>query len=331
LVLFGLAAALLPAQIPRIGQIELYGLRKVPAEKVGSVLRLKEGDPLPPSKGDVEDRLEKIDGVVLARLEAVCCEQGNAILFVGIEEKGAPHFAFRSLPAGGALLPEAVVADYRRFVEAVARAARRGSTAEDLTQGHSLMADPSARALQQRFAAYAAERPDVLREVLRNSSDDEHRAMAAMILGYAPDKQKVVDDLQYGMQDPDEAVRANAMRSLTAIAVLARLDPARQIRISPTWFVEMLNSIVLSDRTRAATALVTLTEKDGEEALEQIRARALPAVAEMARWNSLRYALPAFLLAGRAAGLSETEIHQAWQSGGREEVIAGALGGPGKR
>src|SRR5260370_19063264 len=46
-----------------------------------------EGDPLPPSKGDVEDRLEKIPNVVRAQLEAVCCEEGKAILFVGVEEK----------------------------------------------------------------------------------------------------------------------------------------------------------------------------------------------------------------------------------------------------
>jgi hypothetical protein len=46
----------------------------------------------------------------------------------------------------------------------------------------------------------------------------------------------------------------------------------------------------------------------------------------MARWKTLRYALPPFLLIGRVAGLEELEIHQRWTSGQREVVIQKALG-----
>jgi hypothetical protein len=87
----------------------------------------------------------------------------------------------------------------------------------------------------------------------------------------------------------------------------------------------MLNSIVLSDRTRAATALVTLTDQDAAGALDQIRDRALDSVVEMAQWKELRYALPAFILTGRIAGMSEPEIQKAWTSGHRQEVIGIAL------
>jgi hypothetical protein len=203
---------------------------------------------------------------------------------------------------------------------AVEAAARRGSTAEDLTRGHSLAADPDARELEEGFAAYAATNLPLLRNVLRDGAEASQRAMAATIIGYAPDKKAVVDDLQYALQDPDESVRANAMRSLTAIAVLAARIPSLGIRIAPTWFVEMLNSLVLSDRTRAAAALVNLTEKDAG-ALDQIRGRALESVIEMARWSTLRYALPAFMLAGRMAGLTEQQIQDAWTAGRREGVI----------
>ena len=87
--------------MPRIGAIEYYGIHKLAEQRISKPLGLQPGDPLPPSKGDIEDRLEKIPGVVQARLEAVCCQpDGNAILFVGIEEKSAPHFAFRIAPAG---------------------------------------------------------------------------------------------------------------------------------------------------------------------------------------------------------------------------------------
>jgi hypothetical protein len=261
--------------VPRIGTIEYYGIHKLSEQRISKPLGLHPGDPLPPSKGDIEDRLEKVPGVVQARLEAVCCQpDGNAILFVGIEEKSAPHFAFRSAPAGDAGLPQEIVDAYQKMVEAIDAAARRGSTAEDLTQGHALMADPDARALQQSLVAYAGGHLDLLRNVLRNSAQDDQRAMAATIAGYAPDKTKVTADLEYAMQDPDEFVRANAMRALTAIAVLATREPEREIRISPTWFIEMLNSIVLSDRIKASTALVNLTERDGKATLDQIHARA---------------------------------------------------------
>lgn len=321
-----LAAALLSGQMPRTGDIEFYGLRKVSQEKLLKALHLKKGDPMPPSKGDLEDRLEEVSGVVQARVEALCCEGNQASLFIGIEEKGSPHFEFRPFPDGDAQLPQDMVDTYHRFLATAEASARRGSTAEDLTQGHSLMADPDSRDLQQQFAAFARDRLVILRNVLRTASDDEQRAMAATVIGYAPDKKLVVNDLEYALQDPYEGVRSNAARALGAISVLARLEPQRGIRISPTWFVEMLNSIVLSDRTRAASALVNLTERDGADTLAQIRDRALGSVVEMARWRNLRYALPAFLLAGRMAGLPESQIEDAWSRGDREPVIAKLLG-----
>ena len=318
-------SASLLAQAPRVGDIEFYGLHKISEQRLLHALHVKPGDPLPPSKGDLEDELEKVSGVVLAHVEAVCCDGAKATLFIGIEEKGAPHLAFHTPPAGDEVLPQDVVDNYRQFMEAVRDAARRGSTAEDLTNGHSLMADPRARALQVRFADFAGAHLPLLRDVLRNSSEEEQRAMAATIIGYAANKKDLINDLEYAMQDPDEAVRANALRALNAIAVLARLQPRLGIQVSPTWFVEMLNSIVLSDRTRAATALVTLTDQDAAATLQQIRDRALDSVVEMAQWKDLRYALPAFILIGRMAGLNEQEIQKAWTSGNRQTVIDTAL------
>ena len=324
-------AALLCAEAPRVGDIEFYGLHKLSEQKLLHALHLKSGDPLPPSKGDLEDELEKISGVVLAHVEAVCCEDGKTTLFIGIEEKGAPHLAFHSVPSGDAVLPDDVVEIYHQFLDAVRDAARRGSTDEDLTNGHSLMADEHSRLLQFQFQDFAGAHLPLLQDVLRDSSDDDQRAMAATIIGYAPNKKEVVNDLENAMQDPDEAVRSNALRALNAIAVLSRLKPRLGIQVSPTWFVEMLNSIVLSDRTRAAKALVTLTDQDASAALDQIRERALDSVVEMAQWKNLQYALPPFILVGRLAGMNETEIQKAWTSGDRATVIGIALGAKPKK
>jgi hypothetical protein len=142
-----------------------------------------------------------------------------------------------------------------------------------------MMADPEVRAAQERFISFAADRVQLLRDVLRNAAEPDERATAAAVIGYAPRKREVVNDLQYAIQDPDESVRANAMR-------------------------------------RGA-------------ALDQIRDSALPALAEMARWKTLRYALPSFLLLGRAAGMADAELHQLWEKGEREPVIRQALGQSG--
>lgn len=313
--------------VPRIGAIEYYGVHKLATQRIAKPLGLQPGDALPPSKADIEERLEKIPGVVQARLEAVCCQpDGNAILFVGIEEKSAPHFAFRSPPAGDAVLPADIIESYAKLMSAIDAAGRRGSTAEDLTQGHPLMADADSRELQLGLVTWAGEHLDLLRSVLRNSRMDDQRAIAATIIGYAPDKTKVVGDLEYAMQDPDESVRGNAMRALGAIAVLATREPEREIRISTTWFVEMMNSIVLSDRVKAASALVNLTEKDAKTTLDQIRERALGSVLEMAQWKNLRYALPSFILLGRMAGLSEDAIQTSWTRGERSAVVMRFVG-----
>ena len=318
-------AALAPAQVPRIGVVDFFGLRKVPEEKVRKALGFKEGDLLPPSKAEVEEHLEEIPGIVRANLEAICCEDNKAVLYIGVEERGAPHFELHPEPEGKAELPVEVVVAFHSFFTAFERAVARGETGEDLSKGHSLMADPDTRTLQLQFVGLAEKHLQVLRDVLRNSSDPEQRAMAALVIGYAEKKRTIVDDLQWAMQDPDAGVRNNAMRSLGAIAVLAARDPEYGIRFSPTWFVEMLNSIAWSDRNKAAFALVNMTEKRDQRILDHIRQAALPALLDMARWKHLPHALPGVIILGRIAGMPEQEIQDAWSKGDREAVIKRAL------
>jgi hypothetical protein len=317
-----MAAGLACAQAPRIGIIDFYGVRKIPESKVRKALGVSEGGTLPASKGDVETRIEQIPGVVEAHLEATCCDDsGQAILYVGIEEKGSVHFNYHEDPTGDASLPAEIIPVYVKFLGAVSAASRTGKVAEDLTHGHSLMSDITVRKLQEQFIELAAKYTDELRNVLRHGANEEQRAMAAYVIGYAPNKSRVVDDLQYALQDPDDTVRNNAMRSLAAFAVLQRKDPSAGIKISTTWFVEMLNSIIWGDRNNAAVALVTLTDTRDEKILEQLRERAMPALAEMANWKHLPHALPSYILLGRVGGLKEEELQAAWAKGERAAII----------
>jgi len=313
------------AQPPAVGDINLYGLHKVTAAHILSTLNLKPGAGLPPSKGAMEDALEKIPNVVLARVEAVCCDGPQATLFIGIEERGASHASFRSEPTGDASLPQDLVDSYHQFLAVVARATALKTISEDLTAGHSLLSDPEARKFQDQFADFAAGHLDSLRNVLETGGDAAQRAVAAAVIGYAPRKQDVLGELQLTLQDPDESVRANAVRSLLAIAVLAAKSPGLNLRIPPVWLIELLNSVVLSDRFESSKVLLTLTDREDASLLAQLRERAVQPLAEMARWKTPRYALPAFLLLGRLANMPDAAVHAAWEKGDREQVITKAL------
>jgi hypothetical protein len=312
-------------QIPRIGTIDFYGLRKVTEARVRQALGAGEGDPLPASKGDAEERLDKIPGVVESHLEAVCCEDGKVLLYVGIEERGAPHFDLREPPEGDEKLPEEITGVYRRFLDAVATASRRGISGEDLTQGYSRVADLAGRAVQDMFPVLATDHFTELRTVLHNSDDELQRATAAYVIAYAVDRKAVVNELQFALKDADPGVRANAVRGLVAQAVWIRLNPNSGIKIEATWFIEMLNSLSWSDRNRALAALQILTDTRDPVVLDQLRERALQALADMARWKTLAHALPAYILLGRVTGVPEEKIQESWSSGNREPLIVDAL------
>ena len=317
LLLFLAACAAVPAQ-PKVSLIEVFGNRRVSSERILRALSLKPGAPLPRSKAEAEETLEALDGVARAALEAFCCEEGQPVLYIGVQERGQPGLDLRPEPAGAALLPPAIVQVYEDFTQALGRAAPE-DLEEDFSAGHSLMRGVALRALQERFAALAELHAGELRETLAKSASEDHRAIAAYVLGYAPDKAAAADSLQQALRDPSQLVRSNAARALKAMAA----KPDIRARIQPTWFVEMLNSPALTDRLEGARALLTLFETLSPQTQAHLRERALPALMEMARFRHLPHALPAFLILGKAAGLPDSEVQTAWSAGpaDREKLL----------
>lgn len=319
----GLVLAGMAAGQPRIGWIEVFGARRATAEKALKALGVREGDPLPKSKGEAEERIEALDGVVRAHLEAWCCEQGRAVLYVGVEERGGARFELRPAPQDeAASLPEEVMMAYADFADALARATAEGDLEEDLSRGHSLMRNVACRVAQQRLEALAELHEEALLRAAVAAADPELRAVAAYLAGYAPDKAAAANRLQLALRDPEPAVRRNAARALKGIAYLALTRRESGLRVQPTWFVEMLNSLVLSDRLEAVQALAMYVELGDGGAAAQIRERALPALFEMARWRHLPHALPAYLLLGALGGVAPEELEKAWAAGERERVLA---------
>ncbi len=318
---------------PHVGAIEIYGARKVPLQKIEKALNIKVGDVLP-SREDAEDRINKVPNILVSRVEAACCMGKDMILYVGVEERDSPHMEFHALPGGLATLAPSLMANYRRFLDEVEDSIRYNNADEDLTNGYSLMADPDCRSLQQGFIeAVAADLPNVAK-VVRDAVDPEQRAAAVYLLQYAPRRPRTIsvmtDGIQWALQDDDDTVRESAMNSLRAVLVGAKMHPDQGIRFEPTWLVSLMNSVVWSDRFHASQALVTLTDTASQDALDMLRARALPSVVEMARWRDLKHALPAFILAGRLAGMEEAQIKQAWLSEDRESVLQALAGKHGK-
>ena len=302
---------------PRVGQIDFYGLKRLSAERIQKEAGLSVGMALPPSQPELVERIAAIKGVTQASVEAVCCEGDRALLYVGVEEKDAARFDIREPAAidGQPMLPEELLGAYTHLLEAMANAARAGDTAEDISRGHSLLRDETARGWQLRVQQLVAPNLDLLRKTLRVGTDDE-RAVAALAIAYAEDKKAIVNDLQFAMRDADPTVRANALRSLMPLIQLGAADPKSGIKVEYTWIVEMLHSVFFQDRQNALKAMLTLTESPAAERPRLLlRERAVEQLAEMARWRHLPHALPAFLLLGRTMGRTDEETQQQWLAG----------------
>jgi len=314
---------------PRVGSVEIYGARKTPLQKIRKALNVSPGDFLP-GREQSEDRITGVAGIVAARVEAACCTEGKMILYVGVEERDEPHLEFHPAPTGTDELPQTLIANYRRFLDEVEDSLRGRNADEDLTNGYSLMADPDCRSIQKGFVESVPLNLPILAKVVRESSDPEARAAAAYLLQYTPRGPRttsiMMDGLQWALRDEEDIVRDRAMNSLRAVIVGAKLHPDQGVKIEPTWLIELMNSVVWSDRFHASQALAEITETRDPETLALLKSRALPSVIEMARWHDLKHALPSFILAGRLAGLNDKQIKQAWVSEDREAVLKAAIG-----
>jgi hypothetical protein len=312
----------------RLSAVDLYGLRTVPEAAVRAAVGLRPGDASPDSVGPILARLRAVPGVADADVSPVCCgEDGGALLFVGIREQGTPVPTRRLAPTGGARLPDAMVAAGEARMRALTAAVRRASARQDNSRGYALSEDSAMRAQEERYIGFATAHADTLRAVLRTSSDAEHRALAAEILAYGTDRAAIARHLLAAVDDPDGDVRNNAVRALAMLAEWAERNPEAGIRIPADPFIALLNSVEWTDRNKGAFALMPLTGSRNPALLAELRARAYPSLAEMARWTNPGHALMAYMILARIAGVSDREAIESFNAGRRDAVIAGAAPG----
>lgn len=307
--------------------VEVYGARRVDRAAVQRVIGVVAGHRTPDSTAAIRRRLLAIPGVADADVSVVCCgEKGGALLYVGIRERDVPAPSFATAPRGPARLSSNVVALGDRFDRALMSAVQRGVTEEDVSQGYALGADSTVRAIQVQFRELARTQFDTVRVVLRESSDPEHRALAAQIVAYGSVRRDVVRSLSDAVRDPDERVRNNATRALALLAQWANEHPTDRLEIPWAPFVAFVQSAQWTDRNKAVFLLMPLTASGDRALLDTLRRTAVPSLAEMARWVNPGHALPAYLVLARVAGVSDADAFTAWTQGRREEIIRRATG-----
>jgi hypothetical protein len=167
---------------------------------------------------------------------------------------------------------------------------------------------------------YAARHEDEIRAVLRSSADKEQRQMAAELLGYTNQSRRQIADLVWASHDADETVRNNATR---ALGVLARSSPKVAARIPAAGFIEMLNSGKWSDRNKASSLLMWLSQWREPKLLAALRAQALDSLLEMARWRS-GHSYAVRVLLGRMAGMEEARLLKLASDNDQVDVIVKA-------
>ncbi|MGA9773746.1 MAG: HEAT repeat domain-containing protein [Blastocatellia bacterium] len=316
------------AQKPPVGIIDFYGLHNLTESQARQALKFKDGDFNSAASEEAVKDLRLLAGVEQVYINITCCDdKGKSILYIGIEERGFPALRFLPAPKKNLLLSPDIVEAGEALEKAIRQGVLSNDVTEDESQGHALLHYPPARAIQEQFIKFAARDLKHLRDVLHNSNNSLHRALAAEIIAYTKNKQSVVNDLVAAIKDPDEEVRNNAMRALGV------MGQAEKLKITIPWtpFIEMLNSSVWTDRNKSSFTLMTLTQKRNPVLLAELRNRAFESLVEIARWKNRGHAAQGFFILGRIAGMGEQELFEAWERNDREAIINAAMKRAGKR
>jgi hypothetical protein len=298
-------------ELPPIGTIEFYGLGNIPAARIRALLPFEEGDRLGVTKFDeLKASLAKELQVSHAAIATVCCTQeGKLQIYVGVQESPAAS-PYRDAPKGAVRLPAEIVVACENFSNHLIEAIQSGHADEDDSEGHALSAYPPLRGPQEKFKLFARRDAALLRKVLRDSSDASHRAMAAQVLGYAPDKRAIVGALTHAVSYADAGVRNDATRAVSVIPAYALKHPELGIEIDPLPFARMLDSLDWTDLNKATFALYSLSVTRDPSLIRLLRGRRLQTLIDMCRWQS-GHGIPACVLLRRITGLPEDPGDQA--------------------
>jgi hypothetical protein len=315
--------------IVRIGEIEFFGVQGFALNTIRAALPVAEGQEIRPDdaariKTDIAASIKQIIGRAATDVEFVCCDDhGAAMIYIGLASTAAANFRYRPTPASSAQLETIarLTDDAVRLYEEETKLnveALQTQAAEEHAKGYALSLYPPLRARQLALREYALKHEGLLRRVLLQSTDAKQRAMAAYILGYARQSSGQITALVNASRDASEGVRNNAMR---ALGVLAQSSATIARSIPADTFIGMLSSGIWTDRNKASFLLSIMSANRDPRLLRQLRARALPALIEMARWRDHGHADNSRLILGRLGGIEEGELLKLVVENKTDEII----------
>jgi hypothetical protein len=317
-----------------VATVDTYGLITVRRETVLEAAGIAVGSPVPSAEeiSNIKQKLERIPAVCEADLSVIRVRMPGAkpgaparpTVYIGVRESGSPKVLYRSAPTGNVELPKELVTLYREYERNWREAFRHGNNGEDFSNGYALSDDQATRAIQKQFIPLAIQHFERLVEVLQNAESAEQRRIAAAMLAFASDKPRIATELAVAARDPNARVRNNALRALGVILDYAHQHPELQIDPPIEPYLDLLDSVEWTDRNKAMFVLLELTESGNDAILTRLAERSLPALVEMARWNTEGHASMAYLLVGRVARIPESELSEGWRSGNRESILARA-------
>src|SRR6266850_589852 len=207
--------------------VDVYGNRAVPAADIVAMLGVKPGAEVTPALVvRLEEQLKSSGKFAFAKVTSTGYGDKKSYLTVDIIEKGdEKRFPFNPPPTGNVQVPASLLDWVRQYQKATYEAVQHNrGRLEDINEGHYLNNDPDLRKYEEKMLERVPQHYDVLVRALREDRDPAKRSLCAILLGWAPDKQKVLAPLERALKVPDVQVRASAARSLIPIAYLSSLN-----------------------------------------------------------------------------------------------------------
>jgi len=263
--------------------VDVYGNRAIPPADIVALLGVKQGTEVTPALVvRLEDQLKSSGKFAFAKVTSTSYGDRKSYLTVDVVEKGDEKlFPFNASPTGNVQVTASLLDWVRQYQKATYEAVQHNrGRLEDINEGHYLNNDPDLRKFEEKMLEMVPQHYDVLVRALQEDRDPAKRSLCAVLLGWAPDKVKVLVPLQKALKDPEVQVRASAARSLIPIAYLSSLNHF-PFPLAPV--LDQLHYPTVSDRTKAAGILVQLAGEPGNQA--QIRGQAGEILVKMAEAN----------------------------------------------
>jgi hypothetical protein len=327
-VMLAARATAVPAPDRRpLGEVDFFGYKGLDVAAVRAALPFHEGDSFPPPKvhsdqlkKQVADAIEHAIARKPTDVSFICCDaKQHYIVYIGLAGESYEALAFNAAPTGGVRFRKDALKLSQDMDRAWTNAVMNGHATEDDSAGYALTNDPEARKAELALRDYALQHEELVLQVLTSSSDAEHRALAAEMLGYGRQSDRQIDALVQASLDPDSEVRNNAVR---ALEVLATARPALARSIPAQSFIRLLRSGAWLDHNKASLLLAALTTTREPRLLKELRADALESLLEMARWRYIGHAEAALTILGRMAGIEEDTLNKLIDAGQASTILA---------